>query len=116
MIIYLHTLLIKCNEKAVKSIGESQIPPKLQFQSPQRLFKRRIGLIGKRFIGTSFGLFFRDFCLLVVFRERICKISTDKLAYCFRPSGGMADAGDLKSPAHNGRVGSNPTSAIFRRA
>ena len=27
------------------------------------------------------------------------------------PSGGMADAGDLKSPACNGRVGSNPTSA-----
>ena len=24
----------------------------------------------------------------------------------------MADAGDLKSPARNGRVGSNPTSAI----
>lgn len=30
-----------------------------------------------------------------------------------RPSGGMADAGDLKSPARNGRVGSNPTSAII---
>jgi hypothetical protein len=30
----------------------------------------------------------------------------------FRPSGGMADAGDLKSPARSGRVGSNPTSAI----
>jgi hypothetical protein len=29
------------------------------------------------------------------------------------PSGGMADAGDLKSPARIGRVGSNPTSAIF---
>ena len=28
------------------------------------------------------------------------------------PSGGMADAGDLKSPARNGRVGSTPTSAI----
>ncbi len=37
-----------------------------------------------------------------------------------RPSGGMADAGDLKSPAHYGRVGSNPTLAnadfkFFRR-
>ncbi len=47
-----------------------------------------------------------------VFRETICKILSDKLAYCVRPSGGMADAGDLKSPARNGRVGSNPTSAI----
>ena len=27
------------------------------------------------------------------------------------PSGGMADAGDLKSPVRNGRVGSTPTSA-----
>ena len=61
-------------------------------------------------------VFFPDVYVLVVFRERICKISTDKLAYCFRPSGGMADAGDLKSPARNGRVGSNPTSAIIRRA
>ena len=26
----------------------------------------------------------------------------------------MADAGDLKSPARNGRVGSTPTSAIVR--
>ena len=28
-----------------------------------------------------------------------------------RPSGGMADAGDLKSPVRKGRVGSTPTSA-----
>ena len=48
-----------------------------------------------------------------VFRETICKILSDALAYCVRPSGGMADAGDLKSPARNGRVGSNPTSAIM---
>ena len=61
-------------------------------------------------------MFFTDICVLTVFRERICKILSDKLAYCLRPSGGMADAGDLKSPARNGRVGSNPTSAIFRRA
>ena len=47
-----------------------------------------------------------------VFQETICKRLSDKLAYCIRPSGGMADAGDLKSPARNGRVGSNPTSAI----
>ena len=53
-----------------------------------------------------------ELCALVVFRERICIISEDKLAYCVRPSGGMADAGDLKSPARYGRVGSNPTSAI----
>ncbi len=26
----------------------------------------------------------------------------------------MADAGDLKSPVRNGRVGSNPTSAIIK--
>ena len=38
-----------------------------------------------------------------------------RIAYdtSFRPSGGMADAGDLKSPARNGRVGSTPTSAIL---
>ncbi len=47
-----------------------------------------------------------------VFRETICKISQNPLAYALWPSGGMADAGDLKSPARNGRVGSNPTSAI----
>lgn len=29
------------------------------------------------------------------------------------PSGGMADAGDLKSPDHYGRVGSIPTSGIL---
>ena len=29
------------------------------------------------------------------------------------PSGGMADAGDLKSPVRNGRVGSTPTSATI---
>ncbi len=45
------------------------------------------------------------------FRERICKISLNALAYRVRPSGGMADAGDLKSPARYGRVGSTPTSA-----
>ena len=49
-----------------------------------------------------------------VFQETICKILSDKLAYCVRPSGGMADAGDLKSPARKGRVGSNPTSATTR--
>ena len=54
-----------------------------------------------------------DICWVGVFRETICKILSDKLAYCIRPSGGMADAGDLKSPARNGRVGSNPTSAIM---
>ena len=53
-----------------------------------------------------------DVCWFGVFRETICKILSDALAYCVRPSGGMADAGDLKSPARNGRVGSNPTSAI----
>ncbi len=37
-----------------------------------------------------------------VFQETICKILSDKLAYCIRPSGGMADAGDLKSPARKG--------------
>lgn len=26
----------------------------------------------------------------------------------------MADAGDLKSPAYNGRAGSSPASAIYR--
>ena len=31
-----------------------------------------------------------------------------------RPSGGMADAGDLKSPARSGRMGSNPISAIIK--
>ena len=31
----------------------------------------------------------------------------------WRPSGGMADAGDLKSPARQGRVGSSPTLAKF---
>ena len=30
------------------------------------------------------------------------------------PSGGMADAGDLKSPAYNGRMGSTPISASGR--
>ena len=53
-----------------------------------------------------------DICWVGVFQETICKILSDVLAYCVRPSGGMADAGDLKSPARNGRVGSNPTSAI----
>jgi hypothetical protein len=53
-----------------------------------------------------------DVCWVGVFWETICKILLDKLAYCVRPSGGMADAGDLKSPARKGRVGSNPTSAI----
>ena len=57
-----------------------------------------------------------DIFWLGVFREIICKILSDKLAYCIRPSGGMADAGDLKSPARNGRVGSNPTSAITDKA
>ncbi len=74
---------------------------------------RRTWLIGKRFIGASLGMFFSEVSVLVVFRERICKISTNKLVYCIRPSGGMADAGDLKSPARKGRVGSNPTSAII---
>ena len=54
-----------------------------------------------------------DICWVGVFQETICKILSDVLAYCVRPSGGMADAGDLKSPARNGRVGSNPTSAIM---
>ncbi len=30
------------------------------------------------------------------------------------PSGGKEDAGDDKSPAHYGRVGSNPTSAPLK--
>ncbi len=44
--------------------------------------------------------------------ETSCKFSPNTVTYCSGPSGGMADAGDLKSPAHYGRVGSNPTSAI----
>ena len=48
------------------------------------------------------------------FSETICKILPYKLTYYIRPSGGKADAGDLKSPARKGRVGSNPTSAITR--
>ncbi len=44
--------------------------------------------------------------------ETICKILLNAITYFAGPSGGMADAGDLKSPAHYGRVGSTPTSAI----
>ena len=45
--------------------------------------------------------------------ERVCKSTKNKLFYLARPSGGMADAGDLKSPARKGRMGSNPISAII---
>ena len=86
------------------------IHPNFNFNPLRGHLSNEFSLSARDILGI-FMEFFPDICVLIDFRERICKISTDKLAYCIRPSGGMADAGDLKSPARNGRVGSNPTSA-----